>query len=43
MGFEEQLREILARLPTERQTLLFSATLPKLLVRCDTSGSNVVE
>jgi hypothetical protein len=32
MGFEEQLKEILARLPIERQTLLFSATLPKLLV-----------
>lgn len=32
MGFEEQLREILGRLPDARQTVLFSATLPKLLV-----------
>lgn len=31
MGFAEQLREILARLPEDRQTLLFSATLPKML------------
>merc|ERR1719239_1727189 len=32
MGFGEQLTEILARLPESRQTVLFSATLPKLLV-----------
>ncbi|ELU05832.1 hypothetical protein CAPTEDRAFT_148777 [Capitella teleta] len=32
MGFSEQLHEILRRLPETRQTLLFSATLPKLLV-----------
>ena len=32
MGFGEQLSEILARLPESRQTVLFSATLPKLLV-----------
>jgi len=32
MGFGEQLREILGRLPDSRQTVLFSATLPKLLV-----------
>ena len=32
MGFGEQLREILSRLPESRQTVLFSATLPKLLV-----------
>ena len=32
MGFQEQLHEILNRLPDSRQTLLFSATLPKLLV-----------
>ncbi|KAI8610557.1 P-loop containing nucleoside triphosphate hydrolase protein [Chytriomyces sp. MP71] len=32
MGFAEQLREILYKLPESRQTLLFSATLPKLLV-----------
>jgi len=32
MGFGEQLMEILARLQDSRQTVLFSATLPKLLV-----------
>jgi len=32
MGFAPQLREILHKLPEARQTLLFSATLPKLLV-----------
>ncbi|KAL0575743.1 ATP-dependent RNA helicase dbp10 [Marasmius crinis-equi] len=32
MGFETALNEILARLPSSRQTLLFSATLPKSLV-----------
>ena len=32
MGLGDQLREILARLPDTRQTALFSATLPKLLV-----------
>lgn len=32
MGFQEQLNEILNRLPEARQTVLFSATLPKLLV-----------
>ncbi|ORX88505.1 DEAD-domain-containing protein [Basidiobolus meristosporus CBS 931.73] len=32
MGFSVQLHEILSRLPASRQTLLFSATLPKLLV-----------
>jgi len=32
MGFQEQLQSILARLPESRQTLLFSATLPKMLV-----------
>ncbi|PVD32687.1 hypothetical protein C0Q70_08132 [Pomacea canaliculata] len=32
MGFAEQLREILHRVPESRQTLLFSATLPKSLV-----------
>lgn len=32
MGFGEQLNEILRRLPSSRQMLLFSATLPKQLV-----------
>jgi len=32
MGFQDQLQAIIARLPESRQTLLFSATLPKLLV-----------
>lgn len=32
MGFQEQLREVLNRLPEVRQTVLFSATLPRLLV-----------
>ncbi|GIY83020.1 ATP-dependent RNA helicase DDX54 [Caerostris extrusa] len=32
MGFQEQLQEVLNRLPSERQTVLFSATLPKILV-----------
>jgi len=38
MGFGEQLKEILARLPSSRQTLLFSATLPKLLVEFARAG-----
>ncbi|XP_072839817.2 ATP-dependent RNA helicase DDX54 [Pogona vitticeps] len=38
MGFAEQLKEILARLPENRQTLLFSATLPKLLVEFARAG-----
>lgn len=32
MGFGEQLNETLHRLPQSRQMVLFSATLPKLLV-----------
>ncbi|VDN53314.1 unnamed protein product [Dracunculus medinensis] len=32
MGFSEQLQEVLERLSFNRQTLLFSATLPKMLV-----------
>lgn len=32
MGFADQLHDILKRLPDSRQTLLFSATLPKMIV-----------
>ncbi|XP_014239422.1 ATP-dependent RNA helicase DDX54 [Cimex lectularius] len=38
MGFGEQLREIIQRLPETRQTLLFSATLPKVLVEFARAG-----
>jgi len=33
MGFEDELEAIVAMLPTERQTLMFSATLPNNIVR----------
>ena len=32
LGFAEQLNELISSLPTSRQTLLFSATLPRTLV-----------
>jgi ATP-dependent RNA helicase DDX54/DBP10 len=38
MGFAAQLAEILHALPTSRQTLLFSATLPKSLVEFARAG-----
>ena len=38
MGFAEQLRDICSRLPTERQTALFSATLPKTVVEFARAG-----
>ncbi|KAG8932876.1 ATP-dependent RNA helicase dbp10 [Tulasnella sp. 418] len=38
MGFATALHEILHRLPTTRQTLLFSATLPKNLVEFAKAG-----
>ena len=38
MGFSSQLTEILHALPTSRQTLLFSATLPKSLVEFAKAG-----
>ena len=38
MGFQEQLHEIIHRLPESRQTVLFSATLPKLLVEFAKAG-----
>ncbi|XP_065063488.1 ATP-dependent RNA helicase DDX54-like [Rhopilema esculentum] len=40
MGFAEQLQEIIRRLPEARQTLLFSATLPKVLVEFSKAGLN---
>ena len=38
MGFQEQLNEVLQRLPESRQSLLFSATLPRLLVEFARAG-----
>ena len=38
MGFAAQLEELLLRLPSNRQTLLFSATLPKTLVEFARAG-----
>ncbi|XP_030624214.1 ATP-dependent RNA helicase DDX54 [Chanos chanos] len=38
MGFADQLQEIIRKLPDTRQTLLFSATLPKLLVEFARAG-----
>lgn len=38
LGFSTALSEILARLPSSRQTLLFSATLPKSLVEFAKAG-----
>ena len=38
MGFAEQLHEIMAEMPTSRQTVLFSATLPKALVQFARAG-----
>lgn len=32
MGFGQQLNEIINRLPSSKQTVMFSATLPKVLV-----------
>lgn len=38
MGFAEQLQELLALMPSTRQTALFSATLPRSLVDFATAG-----
>ena len=38
MGFADQMEELLRRLPSTRQTLLFSATLPKSLVEFARAG-----
>ena len=40
LGFQEQLEEIIQRMPESRQTLLFSATLPKLLIEFAKAGLN---
>ncbi|XP_008198552.1 ATP-dependent RNA helicase DDX54 [Tribolium castaneum] len=40
MGLGEQLTEIVNRLPDARQTVLFSATLPKVLVEFAKAGLN---
>ena len=38
MGFEEQLKEVLHRMPSSRQTVMFSATLPKSVVEFAKGG-----
>lgn len=38
LGFAEQLNDILGRLPEVRQMVLFSATLPKMLVEFARAG-----
>lgn len=40
MGFGEQLNETLNRLPDSKQMVLFSATLPKMLVDFAKAGLN---
>lgn len=40
MGFAEQINDIISRLPEVRQTLLFSATLPRLLINFARAGLN---
>ena len=37
MGFEPQIKKILAHIPLQRQTLLFSATMPNQIVKIATS------
>ena len=36
MGFRDSLRKIMEAVPSQRQTLLFSATVPKEVVFCET-------
>jgi ATP-dependent RNA helicase DDX54/DBP10 len=38
MGFADQLREVLTRMPQQRQTLIVSATLPKALAQFAQAG-----
>lgn len=40
MGFGEQLNETLSRLPDNKQMVMFSATLPKVLVDFAKAGLN---
>ena len=42
MGFAEQLNEIVRECPVERQTMLFSATMPKQLVQFSRAGTVTV-
>jgi ATP-dependent RNA helicase RhlE len=37
MGFEPQIKRILAKVPTDRQTMLFSATMPNEIIKIATS------
>lgn len=41
MGFAEQLLNIIQHLPETRQTLLFSATLPRQLVDFAKAGNSI--
>ena len=41
MGFEPQIRKILAKVPKARQTMLFSATMPVSIVQIATSYMNI--
>jgi len=41
MGFEPQIRRILAKVPKQRQTMLFSATMPDPIVRIATAYMNL--
>ena len=36
MGFRDSLRKIMEAVPSQRQTLLFSATVPKEVAFCET-------
>lgn len=38
MGFAEQIQQILAAMGSNRQTLLFSATMPRILAEFTSSG-----
>ncbi|CEF68169.1 ATP-dependent RNA helicase DDX54 [Strongyloides ratti] len=38
MGFADQINEIIRRIPDSRQTLLFSATLPKMIIEFAKAG-----